>query len=104
MQARRSGHPGYRKQIGKTKQHSLDAIATGHAHPGVDALAVPSGAPMSTFHAATLPAAYVEFQFGDCTPFLERPEQISSKDIYGALPWREELEYHPESDDPTDPS
>jgi len=91
------------KKLGKTKQHSLDAIATNHVHPGVDALAVPSGAPMSTFHAATLPAAYVEFQFGDCTPFVDRPRKLASKDIYGALPWREELEYHLESDDQDHP-
>ena len=58
---------------------------------------------MSTFHAATLPAAYVEFQFGDCTPFLDRPKKLACKEIFAALPWREELEYHLEFDSPTDP-
>ena len=47
---------------------------------------------MSTFHAATLPAAYVD-----------RPKKIACKDIFGALPWREELEYHLDSDSPTEP-
>ena len=58
---------------------------------------------MSTFHAATLPAAYVEFQFGDCAPFLDRPKKIACHQIFAALPWREELEYHLESDSLTDP-
>ena len=53
---------------------------------------------MSVFHAATLPAAYVQFQFGDCCPNLDRPQKISCKQIFGALPCREELEYHLESD------
>ena len=67
------------KKLGKTKPHSLDALATGHVHPGIEALAVPTGAPMSTFHAATLPAAYVEFQFGDCVPFLDRSKKSPAK-------------------------
>ena len=58
---------------------------------------------MSTFHAATLPAAYVEFQFGDCTPFLDRPKKLACKEIFAALPWREELENYLESDGPTKP-
>ena len=58
---------------------------------------------MSTFHAATLPAAYVEFQFGDCTRFLDRAKKLACKEIFAALLWREELEYHLESDNPTEP-
>ena len=58
---------------------------------------------MSTFHAATLRAAYVEFQFGDCTSFLDRPKKLACKDKFAALPWREALEYHLESDSPTEP-
>ena len=55
---------------------------------------------MSTFHAATLPAAYVEFQFGDCTPFLnDRPKKIACKQIFQALVMRDELEYQLETDD-----
>ena len=61
------------KRLSKTHAQRLEALVTGHAHPNVEALAVPSGAPMSTFHAATYPAAYLEFQVGDCTPFLDRP-------------------------------
>ena len=80
----------------------MEALVTGHANPNVEALAVPSGAPMNTFHAATLPAAYVEFEFGDCTRFLDRPKKVACKEIYAALPWREELEYRLETDNPTD--
>ena len=43
----------------KAKSHVLDAMATGHVHPGVEVLVVPIGKPMSTFHVATLPVAYV---------------------------------------------
>ena len=64
---------------------------------------MPSGKPMSTLHAATLPAAYVEFQFGDCVPFLDRPKKVACKERFAALPWREELEDHLESDSPTEP-
>ena len=91
------------KRLQKANPQRLEALVTGHPHPTVGALAVPTGAPMDTFHAATLLAAYVEFQFGDCTPFLNRPKKIACKDIFAALPWREELEYYLESDSPTDP-
>ena len=91
------------KKLSKTNPHRLEALVTGRAHPNVEALAVPSGEPMSTFHAATLPAAYVEFQFGDCAPFLDRPRKIACHQIFAALPWREELEYHLESASLTDP-
>ena len=40
----------------------------------------------------------VEFQFGDCCPFLDRPKQLACKQMFGALAWREELEYSLESD------
>ena len=82
----------------KTNPQRMEALVTGRAHPNVEALAVPSGEPMSTFHADTLPAAYMEFQFGDCTPFLDRPKKLACKQIFVALPWREELEYQLESD------
>ena len=86
------------KKLSKRDASKLDAIAAGKPHPQLEALAVPSGAPMSTFHAATLPAAYVEFHFGDCCPFLSRPKPVACKQIFGALPWREELEYTLASD------
>ncbi|HIE80442.1 MAG TPA: hypothetical protein EYQ03_07395, partial [Nitrospinaceae bacterium] len=88
------------KKLSKSSPQRLEAVVTGNAHPQVEALVVPSGKPMSTFHAATLPAAYVEFQFGDCCPFLDRLKKLSCRQIFGALPWREELEYHLESDTP----
>ena len=66
------------------------AVADTHA---ADALAVPTGRPLSTFHPGTYSAAYVEFQFGDACPFLDRPVKISCEQVFAALPWREELEY-----------
>ena len=104
MQTHRCGFARYRKnKLSKTNPQRLQAVVAGHAHPNVEALAVTPGAPMSTFHAATLPAAYVEFPFGDCIPFLDRPKKFACKEIFAAWPWREELEYHLESDNPTEP-
>ena len=54
---------------------------------------MPTGRPLSTFHPGTYSAAYVEFQFGDACPFLDRPVKISCEQVFAALPWREELEY-----------
>ena len=91
------------RKLGKTNPQRLEALVTGAPQKQIEALAIPTGKPMSTFHAATLPAAYVEFQFGDCTPFLDRPRKIACEQIFQTLSWREELEYHLESDDPTNP-
>ena len=35
----------------------------------LEALAVPTGKPLSIFDPPSLPAAYTEFLFGDCVPF-----------------------------------
>ncbi len=85
-------------KLRKAHPARLEASITGSVHPGVEALAVPAGKPMSSFHAATLPAAYVEFVYGDCCPFLERPKKLACEDIFKALLCREELEYTLESD------
>ena len=65
------------------------------------ALAVPSGCPLSIFDSTALPAAYTEFLFGDCVPFLKRDTPITCKQIFDALPQREELEYSlPDDEEP----
>ena len=42
-----------------------------------EALAVPTGKPLSIFDASALPAAYIEFLFGDCVPFLHHDTQVT---------------------------
>jgi hypothetical protein len=64
-----------------------------------EALAVPSGKPLSIFDASALPAAYTEFLFGDCVPFLKRETSVTVQQIFDALPSREELEYDLEDDE-----
>ena len=65
------------------------------------ALAVPTGRPLSIFDSTALPAAYTEFLFGDCVPFLKRETPVSCQQIFDALPRREELEYSlPEDAEP----
>ena len=64
-----------------------------------DALVVPTGKPLSIFDPAALPSAYTEFLFGDCVPFLKRETPVTLQQIFDALPSREELEYHLDSDE-----
>ncbi len=59
----------------------------------MQALAVPSGKALSIFDPSALPAAYTEFLFGDCVPFLKRETPVTCQQIFAALPAREELEY-----------
>ena len=42
-----------------------------------NALAVPTGKPLSMFDPSALPAAYTEFLFGDCVPFLKRATAVT---------------------------
>ena len=58
-----------------------------------NALAVPTGKPLSMFDPSALPAAYTEFLFGDCVPFLKRATSVTCQQLFDALPSREELEY-----------
>ena len=62
------------------------------------ALAVPTGKPLSIFDPSALPAAYTEFLFGDCVPFLKRETPVTCQQIFAALPSREELQYNLEND------
>ena len=64
----------------------------------LEALAVPSGKPLSMFDPSALPAAYTEFLFGDCVPFLKRETKVTVQQIFAALPSREELQYELEED------
>ena len=64
----------------------------------LEALAVPTGKPLSIFDATALPAAYTEFLFGDCVPFLKRDTPVTAQQIFDALPSREELQYDLEVD------
>ena len=50
-----------------------------------EALAVPGGAALSMFETASLPAAFAEFLFGDCVPFLNRTVPITCQQICDAL-------------------
>ena len=81
------------RKLSKACPQKLEASISQSVHPGVDALAVPTGKPMSSFHPSTYSAAYVEFQFGDACPFLDRPRKIACKTVFKAFLCREELEY-----------
>ncbi len=67
--------------------------------PPQQALAVPTGKPLSIFDPSALPAACTEFLFGDCVPFLKRVTPVTAQQVFDALPSREELEYSLEDDE-----
>ena len=62
------------------------------------AIALPLGQAMSMFHAASYPAAFTEFLYGDACPFLERKVPLMVQEIFSSLLNREELEYKMPSD------
>ncbi|MCH1597093.1 MAG: hypothetical protein L7S71_02540, partial [Pseudomonadales bacterium] len=64
----------------------------------MEALAVPTGHPLTIFDPTSFPAAYTEFLFGDCVPFLKRATPVTAQQVFDALPNREELEYALEGD------
>ena len=75
------------------------ARAADACHTNVtEALAVPTGKPMSTFHPSTYPACFTEWFYGDGCPFLDRPVRLSCSEVFQALASREELEYQLPSD------
>ena len=53
------------KKPRKTNVAALETVAIDSPQQPQQALAVPSGRPMSIFHAATYPACYVEFLYAD---------------------------------------
>ena len=63
-----------------------------------EALAVPTGKPMSTFHPSTYPACFTEWFYGDGCPFLDRPVRLGCSEVFQALASREELECQLPSD------
>ena len=60
-------------------------------------LHVGSVKPINSFEPPTWSAAFVEFPFGDCAPFLERPVRVEPRLLFAYLASREELEYSLES-------
>ena len=95
------------KRLTKKNKAVLDQVVQSHddlqkEEPG-DALAVPTNKPLSVFQAASYPACFTEFFYGDCAPFLKRRNQLSCQQVFDALPSREELEYSLPSDDPGQP-
>ena len=66
-----------------------------------EALAVPTGKPLSIFDPSSLVAAYTEFLFGDCVPFLKREAPVTAQQVFDALPSREELQYSLEGEKET---
>ena len=50
----------------------------------VQALAVPANKPLSVFEAATYPACFTEFFYGDCAPFLKRAKPDFDPRTYGS--------------------
>ena len=63
-----------------------------------EALAVPTGKPLSIFDPSALPAAFTEFLFGDCVPSLKWQTLVTTQQNFDALPSREELQYSLEED------
>ena len=95
------------KQMTKTNggREAMERLATAQTDNEkkmpIHALAVPSGKPLSIFDPSALPAAYTEFRFGDCVPFLKRETPVTCQQIFDALPNREELEYSlPQDEEP----
>ena len=83
-----------RTTVGRGAMEQIAAFQEKSANPNlVQALAVPTGKPLSMFDSAALPAAYTEFLFGDCVPFLDRETPVTCQQVFDALPSREELEY-----------
>ena len=83
----------------RAEMQSLMTAQTEHEQQmPLEALAVPSGKPLSMFDPCALPAAYTEFLFGDCVPFLKRETKVTAQQIFAALPSREELQYQLDGD------
>ena len=61
-------------------------------------LHIKSGKPVNMFDAASWPAAFVQFFYGDCAPNLERPRRVGVRELFHHLSMREELEYSLDSD------
>ena len=58
-----------------------------------EALAVPTGKPLSVFDPSALPAAFTQFLYGDCIPFHKRLTPVSTQETFNVLRDRQELTY-----------
>ena len=87
------------RHLSRTSKHraELQSLVTAQSENeeknSWEALAVPTGKPLSIFVPPALPAAFTEFLFGDCVPFLKRQTPVTAQQIFDALPTREELQY-----------
>ena len=90
-------------KMGEKYQAKLtDAIAAAHQQNckanTPQTLHVRSGKPVNSFEPQAWSAAFTEFFYGDCAPFLERPRRVEPRLLFAYLANREELEYSLESD------
>ena len=65
-------------------------------------LLIKVGQPLDMFAASAWIASFVEFFYGDCAPNLQRPTDITWRELFRYLMRRQELEYHL-PDDATNP-
>ena len=88
------------KQMGDNYYRAMqDAISASRRSTGTPStLFVKAGEPLDMFSAASWPACFVQFLHGDCSPYLQRPCRVDSRNLFSHLMWREELEYHLPSD------
>jgi len=98
---------GLATKMGQSFQDKLtDAIAAAHQQHAKSntpkTLHIRSGKPVNSFEAPAWSAGFVEFFFGDCAPFLERPRHVEPRLQFAYLARREELEYSLESDHDND--
>ena len=87
------------RQLSRTSKHraEFESLVTAQSENEMktpwEALAVPTGKPLSMFDPPALPSAFTEFLFGDCVPFLKRLTPVTAQQFFDALPNREELRY-----------
>lgn len=90
------------KMRGQYQQQMTDALASARTEDWKAStprtLHIRSGKPVTMFEAATWPAAFVEFFYGDCAPNLARPRRVVLRELFHYLATREYLEYSLEAD------
>lgn len=86
------------KTLGKKSKHRAEiemlaaALKDNEQKCPAEALAVPTGRPLSIFDPVSFPAACIELLFGDCHPCFKRVAPVTAQQVFDALPRREELE------------
>ena len=86
---------------GKTLEQKLSEAATAMETKS-NVLLIKAGQPLDMFAASAWIASFVEFFYGDCAPNLQRPTDITWRELFRYLMRRQELEYHL-PDDATNP-